>query len=107
MTVRRKARALLPTFLRRARRPQGRRQKTSGAGKPVLSLILVPGDPSEEHAAARTLPSLLAESYDPMEIIVPGALVSAPAVRELAESDPRVRLMGPDSTLGGLPASHR
>lgn len=99
MTVRRKAGALLPSFLRRALLPEGGRRKSTGAGEPLLSLILVPGNRAEELAAARTLPSLLAQSHEPLEIIVAGAHASAPAVRELVETDPRVRLMGPESTL--------
>ena len=99
MTVRRKAGALLPSLLRRTLRPKGRRQKSTGARKPVLSLILVPADKAAEQAAVRTLPSLLAQSYEPLEIIVAGAHASAPAVRELAETDLRVHLMGPETTL--------
>ncbi|MER2134915.1 MAG: CDP-glycerol glycerophosphotransferase family protein [Arthrobacter sp.] len=91
--------ALLPSFLRRTLLPKGRRQKSTEAGKPLLSLILVPGDTAAEPEAVRTLLSLLAQSNEALEIIVAGAHASAPAVRELVEADPRVTLMGPASTL--------
>lgn len=98
MSIRSRPSSLLPRLLRRVLRP-GAGGQQHAPGKPLLSLVLVPEKETAETAAGQTLASLLAQSWDPLEIIVAGAHASAAAVRGLAEADSRVRLLGPESTL--------
>lgn len=99
MTVRKRITALLPRVLRRAAHPGRAVRAGTASARPLLSLILVPADPTEPKGDARTLPSLLAQTYEPLEILVAGTSASSPVLRELAGADPRVRFLSPEFSL--------